>query len=326
MRQTVLLIVNPASGTVSKHRIIPDVLRCLHKLGLDVDIRATTGPGHAKTLAADAAGEDYTAVLACGGDGTVNEVASGLTGTSMPMGIIPCGSGNGLARHLGIPVDVRQSIAVIAEKNIMNADYGTANDKPFFCTFGVGFDAAVSERFARQKRRGLIMYLKSAIDEYVKFKPENYIIEANGQTISDRAFLVVVCNASQYGNNAFIAPSASVTDGELDVTVVHTGNIFQQANLAVDFLTGYIGKNAMVDTFRASNIHITRSSSGAAHIDGDPVDVATDIDIKCHAGQLKLYAPTRQTAFKPIITPLRLFMRDAMLRTGQFFKTGSINW
>lgn len=322
MRDTVLLIVNPASGTVSKHRIVPDVLRALQKLGWDVDLRATIGPGHATTLAREAAqsGAKYKAVLACGGDGTVNEVATGLVGTKMPMGIIPCGSGNGLARHLGIPVDVRQSIAVIAEKNIIDADFGTANDKPFFCTFGVGFDAAVSERFARKKRRGLIMYFKSAIDEYVGFSPENYIIEANGQTISDKAYLVVVCNANQYGNNAFIAPYASVTDGELDITVVHTGNIFQQANLAVDFLSGYIGKNAMVDTFRATNVRITRSATGAAHLDGDPTSMPATIDIRCHPGGLRLFAPTRQTSFKPIITPIKLGVRDAWLRTVQFFK------
>lgn len=320
MRDKVLLIVNPASGTVSKHRIVPDVLHCLHKLGLDVDLRATTGPGHATILAREAIEGPYRGVLACGGDGTVNEVAKGLAGSAMPMGIIPCGSGNGLARHLGIPVDVRQSIAVIAEKNIIDSDYGTANDFPFFCTFGVGFDAAVSERFARQKRRGLMMYFKSAVDEYVRFSPENYIIEADGQTISDKAYLVVVCNASQYGNNAFIAPYASVTDGELDVTVVHTGNIFQQANLAVDFLAGYIGKNAMVDTFRAKNVRITRCKAGAAHIDGDPVSMPATIDIHCHPGALRLFAPTRQTRFKPIITPIKLGLRDTWLRTIQFFK------
>jgi diacylglycerol kinase family enzyme len=196
---------------------------------------------------------------------------------------------------------------------VIAADYGTANGEPFFCTFGVGFDAAVSERFARQKRRGLMMYLKSVIDEYVSFSPERYVIEVNGQTISDRAFLVVVCNASQYGNNAFIAPDASVTDGELDITVVHTGNIFQNAVLGVDFLTGYLGKNALIDTFRASNLRITRTSHGAAHIDGDPALMSSEISIECHPGKLKLFSPTRQTSFRPVITPVSLFFRDMAL-------------
>ena len=320
-KRRVLLIVNPASGTVSKRRIVPGVIRRLARYGFEVDVKGTSGPGNATELAAEAAASGrYDAVLACGGDGTINEVASGLVGTDTPMGIIPCGSGNGLARHLGIPVDVRRSIDVIAAGNVISADYGTANDRPFFCTFGVGFDAAVSERFARQKRRGLAMYLKSAIDEYVSFSPERYIIEVNGRTISDRAFLVVVCNASQYGNNAFIAPDASVTDGELDVTVVHTGNIFRQAMLGVDFLAGYIGKNAMVDTFRASNLRITRMAKGAAHIDGDPITVDAVIDIRCHPGRLRLFSPTQQTRFRPIVTPVMLFFRDVGLKVQDFFR------
>ena len=131
---------------------------------------------------------------------------------------------------------------MIAKNNIIEADYGTANCRPFFCTFGVGFDAAVSERCARQKRRGMLMYLKNTFNEYINFSPEEYIIEANGQVITDRAFLVVVCNASQYGNNAFVAPEASVTDGELDITIVHAGNVISQAFVGVDMLTGLIGK------------------------------------------------------------------------------------
>lgn len=320
MREKFLLIVNPASGTVSKHRIVPDVLRRLQKMGLDVDLRSTERPGHATELAAAAAADgSYKGVLVCGGDGTVNEAARGLVGTDTALGIIPCGSGNGLARHLGIPVDVDRSLRVIGENHIISADYGTANGEPFFCTFGVGFDAAVSERFARQKRRGLLMYLKSAIDEYVRFSPERYVIEVNGKTISDRAFLVVVCNASQYGNNAFIAPDASVTDGELDITLVHSGSLIQQAVFGIDFLAGFIGKNAIVDTFRATNVRISRTSSGAAHIDGDPASMGSVIDIVCHPAKLKIFSPTRQTRFRPIITPLSLFWRDVFLTVGHWF-------
>lgn len=218
-----MMIVNPASGTVSKHRIVPHVCKRLDKLGVRYDVSATRYPGHAVELARKAAADGYDVVIAVGGDGTVNEVATGLVGSTTALAIVPTGSGNGLARHLGIPVDVDSSIRVLAKKNVITADYGTANDRPFFCTFGVGFDAAVSERCARQKRRGILMYLKNTVNEYINFSPEEYVIEANGQVITDRAFLVVACNASQYGNNAFVAPEASVTDGELDITIVHAG-------------------------------------------------------------------------------------------------------
>lgn len=314
-----LLLVNPISGTVSKHRIVPYILRKMRSKGMDMDVARTEYPGHAHILAADAAKQGYDAVLVCGGDGTVNEAASGLVGTNTVLGIIPAGSGNGLARHLGIPVDVSRSLKVIAQRKVIKADYGTANDKPFFCTFGVGFDAAVSERFARQKRRGIMMYLKSAIDEYINFSPEEYTIEANGKVLTDKAFLVVVCNASQYGNNAFIAPDASVTDGELDLTIVHADNAFEHARFGIDLLTGFVGKNAQIDTIRVKSAKIRRTKEGVAHIDGDPKIMPCEIEIDCHPGAIKLFAPTEETRFRPLVTPTLMFARDVFIAIGSLF-------
>jgi len=308
-----LLIVNPASGTISKHRIIPHIYGLMDAFGMEYDIIPTEGPGHATELASDAAAAGRRAVFVCGGDGTVNEAASGLIGTETALGILPAGSGNGLARHLGIPVDIASAVKVISENNIIRADYGTANGHPFFCTFGVGFDAAVSERCARQKRRGIMMYLKNVVDEYIKFNPEEYIIEANGNIITERAFLVVCCNASQYGNNAFVAPYASVTDGELDITIVHKGNLISRAMVGVDMLTGMIGRNALVDTFRSSSVTIIRRTQSAAHVDGDAIRLAERIDVRCHSGGVRLFAPTDTTRFVPIVTPTRLLFRDAVL-------------
>lgn len=305
-----LLIINPASGPIAKRRIVAPMLRRLNKAGIDYDIVFTRRPGHAVELAASAAAEGREAVIACGGDGTVNEIASALVGTQTAMAIIPTGSGNGLARHLGIPVDIYRSIDVIAQDNIIDADYGTANGRAFFCTFGVGFDAAVSERCAREKRRGIIMYLKNMLAEYVQYKPEEYIIEVDGKVITEKAFLVVCCNASQYGNNAFIAPYASITDGVLDVTIVHTDNLIAQAIVGVDLLAGFIRDNAFVDTFRAKSVRIIRKCDGAAHIDGDALSLPEVIDVKCHPGSIKLFSPTKETRFKPFITPTALFIRD----------------
>ncbi len=315
------LIVNPISGTVSKLRMIPLIARRLEAAGIDLEIKPTEGPGHATELAAGAARcGRFDGVLACGGDGTVNEAARGLVGTGTPLGIIPAGSGNGLARHLGIPVDVDRSLKVIAERNIIKADYGLANTTPFFCTCGVGFDAAVSERFARQKRRGIMMYLKSTIDEYLKFNPEEYIIEAGGQVLTERAFLVVCCNASQYGNNAFIAPDASVTDGLLDLAIVHAGNPLTHARVGLDLLTGFIGKNALADIIRVKSASIHRKRPGAAHIDGDPHTMPKDIDINCVPGALKIFAPTSNTRFRPLLTPMSLFFRDCGLSISRLWR------
>ena len=314
-----LLIVNPASGNKSKHKIVPYICKKLQKMGIDFDIVGTRYKGHARELAEEAAAAGRPAVLACGGDGTVNEIASGLIGSKTALGILPAGSGNGLARHLGIPVDIRSALKVIGTKHIINADYGTANGQPFFCTFGVGFDAAVSERCARQKRRGFLMYLKNTINEYIKFSPEEYVIETGGRVITDKAFLVVCCNASQYGNNAFVAPDASVTDGELDITIVHGGDILSRASVGVDMITGLIGMNALVEIVRTPSATIIRKNGGAAHIDGDAVNMGNRIEVVCHAGKLRVFSATDDTRFVPIITPTKLFFRDIFLWTRNIF-------
>ncbi len=314
-----LLIYNPASGNKSKHKIIPYICHKLEKMGIEFDVVATRYQGHARELAAEAASARRPAVLACGGDGTVNEIATGLVGTSTALAILPAGSGNGLARHLGIPVDIRSALKVFESKNIISADYGTANGRPFFCTFGVGFDAAVSERCAREKRRGILMYLKNTINEYVKFSPEEYVIEAGGKVITDKAFLVVCCNASQYGNNAFVAPEASVTDGELDITIVHGGDIFSRAIVGVDMITGLIGRNALVEIVRTKSATIIRKNPGAAHLDGDAVVMPDRIEVQCHPGKLRVYCSTDDTRFQPIVTPTKLFFRDLFIDIRNLF-------
>lgn len=314
-----LVIVNPASGVVSKRKIIPILCRKLNKMGIAYDLVGTRYPGHATELAAAAAAEGRPAVLACGGDGTVNEVAQGLLGTDTVLGIIPVGSGNGFARHLGIPVDVTSALDVIGENKVISTDYGTANDRPFFCTFGVGFDAAVSERCARRKRRGLMMYIKTLLDECLKFKPEEYVIEAGGRVITEKAFLVVCCNASQYGNNAFVAPEASVTDGELDVTIVHSGDLLSRAVVGVDIVVGFIGKNALSDTIKTDSARIIRKTPGAAHIDGESVNMPEVIEVKCHKGKLKVFSITDSTRFVPFVTPFKLFFRDCFYYARHLF-------
>lgn len=314
-----LVIINPASGRVSKHRIIPHIYHRFNELGLDFDMAFTEGPGHGREIAAKAAADGVDVVVACGGDGTVNEIASALTGTQTALGIIPTGSGNGLARHIGIPVDIDRSLKIIAQNDVIAADYCTANDRPFFCTFGVGFDAAVSERCAREKRRGIVMYLRNTINEYLKFNPEQYTIEVNGHTITERAFLVVACNASQYGNNAFIAPQASITDGELDLTIVHAGNLITDALAGVDILTGLVRKNAYINVIRTRSARIVRHRGGAAHVDGDAVTMPLDIDVQCHPAQLRLVSPTSETRFVPLVTPTLLTMRDIGLALWHLF-------
>ena len=184
----------------------------------------TEGPGHASELAAEAVATGTETVIAAGGDGTVNEIATALSHTRTAIGIIPLGSGNGLARTLGIPQDVDEALGVIAAGNIETCDRGMACGLPFYCTFGVGFDAEVSEKFASEKRRGRITYVRSVLQEFLEYQPQPYAISVGGRVITERAFLIAACNASQYGNNAYIAPKAELTDGLLDLVVIHEGS------------------------------------------------------------------------------------------------------
>ena len=314
------LIVNPISGTASTDGLPQRISEALAAADIAVTVAATTCRGDATRLAQMAKEEGFDAVLACGGDGTVNETARALRGTGMPMGSIPAGSGNGLARHLGIPIDPLQSLSVITAGHIDDCDYGTVNSNPFFCTFGVGYDAAVSDRFAASGHRGKISYIRSAIEEFVRFKHERYTLHVDGRVITDDAFLVAVCNASQYGNNAYIAPQASLTDGLLDIILIRKASIIQTAMLGLDLMTGLIASNRLIDTLRVSEAVIERAEPGPAHIDGEPVRLGERLEVKCHPGELRLFTPADRTDFKPIITPVEDLVRDISITMDNLFR------
>ena len=174
---TTLLIINPKAGTDSKRGIEEMVTT---RLGFRPEVAYTSGRGSAHILASEAAARGVTTVIAAGGDGTINETAGALLNTSTALGIIPCGSGNGLARHLNIPMDPAGAVDVIASGHIERCDYGTADGSPFFCTFGVGFDAAVSAKFDKAGRRGRLTYLRNTFLEYMSYHPETYTTRAAG--------------------------------------------------------------------------------------------------------------------------------------------------
>lgn len=299
-----LLIINPISGTSKKQGLSRRVTSRLAEIGTHVDTVLTKCAGDATNLARKAIADGYDSVIAAGGDGTINETAIALCGSDVTLGIIPCGSGNGLARHLNIPIDIEGSLNVICLGRNEICDYGTVNGHPFFCTFGTGFDAQVSHKFAQSKSRGLMTYVSSAFKEYVHYKPEEYVITANGEVLTERAFVVAVCNASQYGNNAYIAPHASINDGLLDVTIIHYGNLLTTAMVSLDLMAGTIEKNMLIHTFRTKSLHISRKTEGPAHIDGEPMILDAEIDIECHERRLCIYTPGSDTPIRPLLTPM----------------------
>lgn len=305
-----MLVVNPISGTGSKEGLADRICERLTSAGIDVDIRYTQARNDATRLAREAIDRKYEAVLACGGDGTVNETARAVRDTGMTMGIIPAGSGNGLARHLAIPVDPLLCLDVIIDGNAEDCDYGTVNGQPFFCTFGVGYDAAVSDRFAASGHRGKISYIKSALEELIRYKHERYTLTIDGRQVTDDAFLVAVCNASQYGNNAYIAPQASLTDGLLDLIMIRKASIIETAMLGIDLMTGLLHRNRLIETRRITGCVIERENGGPAHLDGEPTHLGTRLEIECHPRALRLFTPKDRPDFKPLLTPAEDLLRD----------------
>ncbi len=279
-KKKVVFIANPISGTQSKKQVLQCIDQYIDKSKYDYEVKNTQYAGHAVELAAKAVKDKADMVVAIGGDGTINEVGKSLIHTDTALGIIPCGSGNGLARHLQIPMDVKGAIDVINEGVIATVDFGKINNTPFFCTCGAGFDAFVSLKFASSKKRGLLAYLENTLHESLKYKPETYEIETGDGTVKYKAFLIACANASQYGNNAYIAPKASLEDGLMDITVLEPFTVLDIPSLAYQLFNKTIDQNSRIKTFQCKSVHIHRTSEGVVHYDGDPMMTGQDIDVE----------------------------------------------
>jgi len=300
-KSRILFIVNPISGTNSKEGVIKMIDEELDKTRFQSEVRLTEYAGHAAILAKEYAAKNYDIVVAVGGDGTVNEVARSLVHTETALGILPCGSGNGLARHLCLPLDMRKAIHIINLSRIESFDYGVINNLPFFCTCGMGFDAFISLKFAEAGKRGPITYVENVLREGLKYRPETYeVIDDNGKQ-SYNAFLIACANASQYGNNAYIAPGATMKDGLMDVIIMEPFDALEAPQMAADLFMKTLGNNSKIKTFRTNQIHIHRSQPGAIHYDGDPVMTGTDIDV--HIEHMGLKIVTNPDATEDVTPP-----------------------
>ena len=271
--------MNPISGTARKSGIPKIIEKVLDKEYYDFSILETNYCGHAYEIAKNAKDDGCDTVVAIGGDGTVNEVAKAIVHSDTALGILPCGSGNGLARHLMLPLDLQKAVEIINKHTVHELDYGLINGIPFFCTCGMGFDAFISMKFAEAGKRGPVTYLENILREGLKYKPETYEIKDDNGTSLYRAFLLSCANASQYGNNAYIAPQASMSDGLLDVTIIEPFDMLEAPQISIDMFNKTLDKNSKIKTFKTKHIHVHREKAGFIHYDGDPVMTDADVDI-----------------------------------------------
>lgn len=290
-KKHITFIINPISGTQNKEQILKWVKELLDHEQFTSEVVYTEYAGHAQEIAAEKAKNSTYAVVAIGGDGTINEIARALVHTDTALGIIPCGSGNGLARHLQIPLDPKGAIKIINKGLVNTIDYGMINGHAFFCTCGVGFDAFVSLKFSQAGKRGPLTYIEKTLTESLKYQPETYEVEMDGSKAHYKAFLIACGNASQYGNNAYITPQATLNDGLLDVTILEPFTVIDAPALAFQLFNKTIDQNSRIKSFRCQSVHIHRSRPGVAHYDGDPVMMGEDIDVKVIANGLKVIAP-----------------------------------
>jgi YegS/Rv2252/BmrU family lipid kinase len=291
--KNIAFIVNPVSGPKTKNRITKLIRELLNKELFSPTVVTTEYAGHATQLAQQFALEGYYAVIAVGGDGTINEVGKGLCGTNTALGIIPNGSGNGFARHLEISTRMNRAVEMLNNSEVISVDYCTVNDIPFFSTFGVGFDALVAQDFSNTSR-GLKGYIESILKDIFQYKPEQYHLQGEGIDLTTSAFLINFANASQWGYDACIAPKASLQDGWMDVAIVSEFPLIKAPELAWQLFTKSIDENHYMHTIRAKEIMLERENeSSPVHIDGTPTQMAKDLHIKIVEDGLKVLVKKR---------------------------------
>lgn len=291
--KNIAFIVNPISGTKAKNRVTKLIRDLLDPQLFSPTVVVTEYAGHATQLAQQFALEGYYAVIAVGGDGTVNEVANGLVGTNTALGIVPNGSGNGFARHLDISTRMNRAIEMLNSSEVISVDYGMVNDKKFFSTCGVGFDALVAVQFNEGKSRGLKTYVQNTLQSLFNYKPETYHILGEDIDVTTEAFLITFANAGQWGYDAYIAPKASVQDGLMDIAIVNKFPLSAAPKLALNLFTHNIDENFYMNTVRSKAITLVRENAGAIHIDGDPFEMPAELTIKIVEDGLKVLVKKR---------------------------------
>ncbi|MCI5058753.1 MAG: diacylglycerol kinase family lipid kinase [Flavobacteriales bacterium] len=289
-KRKILIIINPISGTGKHQSVVVAAQEMLKGDEFEYELAFTKARNHATELSAEAAKAGVDIVAAVGGDGTMHEVAKGLVGTTTAMAILPRGSGNGLARNMGIPMKLKNAIEVLKNAKTMKIDTVLINEDRFFGVAGIGFDALIAWKFAEFGKRGLQSYIKISLSEWAKYKPVEVELEIDGKKYFKTAFLMSFANSSQFGNNAVISPNASIVDGLIDVCVMKEFPSHQAPGIATRMFTNSIDKSRYLEVIQGKDIKV-KQEFDFCHLDGEPVKLGNEMHIRVDPKSLNIVVP-----------------------------------
>lgn len=297
--RSALVVINPISGS---RRASPGgaaevalARASLEQAGFETSVVVTTGPGHATRAASEAVATGAELVVSWGGDGTMNEVARALAFTPVALGLVPAGSGNGLARDLGLPMAPAAALAAAVQSRRRWIDVGEANGRYFFNVAGVGLDARIAQRFAARKgRRGRLGYARVGVGEVLAYRARPYEVRWDDGAAAPRAIFIAMANSTQYGNHGCIAPPARLDDGRLDLVIVEDQPVWRLLSRVPAFLTGRLRPMPGVQMTTFTEATIEASEGIEVHLDGEPQTVNGRLSVRVHPRGLKVAATPSQ--------------------------------
>ncbi len=293
----ILCILNPAAGGgKAADRAAAAIHRNFKHAGVDYDIVYTQHAGDGRALSQQAEKEAYTHVMAIGGDGTINEIATGLIGTDVVLGILPLGSGNGLARALQIPFEYQNACQLLLHGTSKTIDVGRVNNLHFLATSGIGFDAHVGKRYNEHigHSRGILPYFQIAAVEYFHYQPQKITLEYQGKSFICSPFVLTVANVEQYGAGAIIAPEAVPDDGLFDVVIVPQTPLLRTVYHLPRLFNGTIATLPDVLMHKTAALTITRSEPGPLHVDGETFNAGKVLEYTLLPGALHVQVPDQE--------------------------------
>jgi YegS/Rv2252/BmrU family lipid kinase len=290
-KQKIVFVINPISGMVKKENVGNQISLYIDKEKFDYQIINTEYATHAIEITTQAVSNGADIIVAVGGDGSVNEVVNGLKGSNVKLGIIPLGSGNGLARFLKIPFQIKTAIEVLNKGNFTAVDTVNVNDRVFLSIAGIGFDALVAKRFAKYHKRGFWSYFTIATKEYRMYRPKKYQLTLNGETITQRALMIVFANSDQFGYNTSIAPHALINDGLIDVCILKKIPTYKMLFFIQLLFLKQLDKTKYLEIIKTDELWIERKRNKVVNIDGEPVRLTKNLHVKVNHLALNVIIP-----------------------------------